>query len=83
MDEVIYIDNEDLNEYSPLHYLEALSQFLSTNEYDLVFFGHTYEKKDDDFEKIPDISSNIKDYDIASWELNPGDLITLDENSYI
>jgi len=26
-------------------------------------------------EKIPDISSNIKDYDILSWELNPGDLI--------
>ena len=24
---------------------------------------------------VPDISSSKKDYDIASWELNPGDLI--------
>ena len=39
------------------------------------FFGHTYKKKDDEFEKIPDISNNLKDYEIASWELNPGDLI--------
>ncbi len=39
------------------------------------FFGNSYEKKDNELENVPDISSNINNYDIASWELNPGDLI--------
>jgi len=39
------------------------------------FFGHSYEKKDENLETVPDISANRQDYDIASWELNPGDLI--------
>ena len=39
------------------------------------FFGHSYEKKDDELDMVPDISSSKEDYDIASWELNPGDLI--------
>ena len=39
------------------------------------FFGHSYEKKDNELETVPDISANIDNYDIASWELDPGDLI--------
>ena len=39
------------------------------------FFGHSYEKKDETLEVVPDISANRQDYDIASWELKPGDLI--------
>ncbi len=39
------------------------------------FFGNAYEKKDESLEVVPDISTNRKDYEIASWELNPGDLI--------
>ena len=41
------------------------------------FFGYSYEKKDEEFDIIPDISSNRKDYDIATWKLNPGDLLHL------
>ena len=39
------------------------------------FFGIAYEKKDENLEAVPDISANRKDYEIAAWELNPGDLI--------
>jgi ectoine hydroxylase-related dioxygenase (phytanoyl-CoA dioxygenase family) len=45
-------------------------QYLPTK-----FFGNTYEKKDESLEFVPDISGNRQDYDIASWELNPGDVI--------
>ncbi len=39
------------------------------------FFGDSYEKKDDEFEKIPDIENNRQDYDIVSWAMKPGDLV--------
>ena len=45
-------------------------QYLPTK-----FFGHSYEKKDDGLENVPDISANVENYDIASWDLMPGDLI--------
>ena len=45
-------------------------QYLPTK-----FFGNTYEKKDESLEFVPDISGNRLDYDIASWDLNPGDII--------
>jgi len=45
-------------------------QFLPTK-----FFGNSYEKQDEEFERIPDIDNNRKDYDIISWSLVPGDLI--------
>ena len=32
-------------------------------------------QKDNELETVPDISANIDNYDIASWELDPGDLI--------
>ncbi|MBH68815.1 MAG: phytanoyl-CoA dioxygenase [Rhodospirillaceae bacterium] len=39
------------------------------------FIGSQFENKDDGFEEMPDIDSNIQNYDILSWELNPGDCI--------
>ena len=45
-------------------------QFLPTK-----FFGESYKKQDNEFEKIPDIDKNKNSYDIVSWSLDPGDLI--------
>ena len=45
-------------------------QYLPTK-----FFGKIYEKQDESLELVPDISGNRQDYDIVSWELNPGDII--------
>ena len=39
------------------------------------FIGESYEHIDKEFEKIPDIENNRKKYNIASYELNPGDII--------
>ena len=39
------------------------------------FMGENYEHIDKEFEKIPDIESNRKKYNIASYNLNPGDII--------
>ena len=39
------------------------------------FRGESYEHIDREFEKIPDIDSNRKKYNIASYALNPGDII--------
>ena len=39
------------------------------------FFGDSYDHCDTEFEKIPDIENNKKDYNIVSWSLDPGDLI--------
>tara|TARA_B100000029_G_C17429711_1_gene907431 strand:+ start:49 stop:840 length:792 start_codon:yes stop_codon:yes gene_type:complete len=45
-------------------------QFLPTK-----FFGNAYEKKDNEFEKLPDIENNRKKYKIKSWKLETGDAI--------
>jgi len=45
-------------------------QFLPTK-----FFGENYEHQDEEFEKIPDIETNKKEYDIISWDLKLGDAI--------
>ena len=39
------------------------------------FFGDSYKQVDKDFEKIPDIENNRKEYKILSYELTPGDII--------
>jgi len=39
------------------------------------FFGHSYEKKDKDFEHIPNIENNRKKYKIKSWKINIGDAV--------
>tara|TARA_Y100000590_G_scaffold468853_1_gene653484 strand:- start:7277 stop:8071 length:795 start_codon:yes stop_codon:yes gene_type:complete len=45
-------------------------QFLPTK-----FIGKSYDHYDTEFEKIPDIKKNRKNYEIVSWSLHPGDLI--------
>ena len=39
------------------------------------FFGNAYEKKDNEFEKLPDIENNRKKYKLKSWKLETGDAI--------
>ena len=39
------------------------------------FFGESYDHIDKEFEKIPDIENNKKNYNILSSELNVGDII--------
>jgi len=41
----------------------------------IKFYGHDYEKKDPNFERIPNIEKNKSKYDIISWKLNIGDAI--------
>ena len=45
-------------------------QFLPTK-----FFGNSYEKKDGEFENIPQIEDNRKKYNIKSWKMNIGDAV--------
>ena len=39
------------------------------------FVGVEYAQKDEGFESMPDIDANITNYDLLSWELEPGDCI--------
>ena len=39
------------------------------------FKGYDYDHKDKEFEKIPDIENNRKDYEIISYECELGDAI--------
>ena len=39
------------------------------------FFGNPYNNIGEEFEKIPDIQKNKKEYDIISWDLKLGDAI--------
>ena len=39
------------------------------------FIGHEYDHKDNEFERIPDIENNRKNYDIISWGCELGDAI--------
>ena len=39
------------------------------------FVGTQFEKKDEEFEAIPDFDSQISNYDVLSWDLPPGDCI--------
>ena len=45
-------------------------QFLPTK-----FFGHSYDKKDGEFQSIPDIENNRDKYKIKSWKMNLGDAV--------
>ena len=45
-------------------------QFLPTK-----FFGNSYEHKDNEFEKLPNIENNKRNYNLISWELKTGDAI--------
>ena len=39
------------------------------------FFGNPYENKDKEFENIPNITENKKNYHLINWNLDPGDAI--------
>ena len=39
------------------------------------FFGHSYDKKDGEFQSIPDIEKNRSKYKIKSWKMNLGDAV--------
>ena len=43
--EVILIENENLNQYNPLHYTETLAQVIK-DDFNAIFFAHTYEARD-------------------------------------
>ena len=46
INEIIYVDNDNLKEYSPLHFLEAFNQLNNKYNPDYLIFGHTYETRD-------------------------------------
>lgn len=46
IDEIISVNNNLLNEYSPLHFLEAFNNLNNQYTPDFIFFGHTYETRD-------------------------------------
>ena len=52
---VIHVDNKNLSEYSPLHYIETFSQLNGIYKPDLFIFGHTYETRD----WVPRLSARI------------------------
>jgi len=43
---IILVKEQNLNEYSPLYYLETLQQIYSNLNADIIMFGHTYETRD-------------------------------------
>ena len=46
INEVIYVDDEKLKDYSPLHFLETLTQLNNQYNPEYIIFGHTYETRD-------------------------------------
>ncbi len=46
IDSVIYVNDNNLQEYSPLYYIETFNQLSSELNPDLIIFGHTYETRD-------------------------------------
>ena len=46
LDSVICINDENLSQYNPLYYLEALNQINLNLNPNLILFGHTYETRD-------------------------------------
>ena len=46
INEVIYVDNENLKGYNPLHFLETFVHLDNEYNPDLIVFGHTYETRD-------------------------------------
>ena len=41
IDSVVYVSHNNLEEYSPLHYIETFNQLNSELNPDLIIFGHT------------------------------------------
>jgi len=45
------------------------------NRYQAIDFTHRDLFKDDELDRLPDIEANRKDYNILSWDMEPGDCI--------
>jgi len=46
IDSVIHVNDNNLQEYSPLHYIETFNQLSGELNPDLIIFGQTYETRD-------------------------------------
>jgi len=46
LDSIILAKNEKLNNYNPLNYAKALEQLSNDDDYNAIFFAHTYETRD-------------------------------------
>ena len=46
LDEILYVNNENLREYNPLYFIDAFAKLYSQYSPDLFVFGHTYETRD-------------------------------------
>ena len=46
INEIIYIDDNNLKDYNPLYFLEVFSNLNSQYNPDFLIFGHTYETRD-------------------------------------
>ena len=43
---ILFIDDNNLNQYNPLYYTAAVKQRMDEGLYDLLILGHTYEARD-------------------------------------
>ena len=62
---VIYVANDELNEYNPLLYLKCLELLNNELSPDLILFGHTYQTRD----WVPRLSARL-DYPFISDCIN-------------
>ena len=46
LDEILYVNSENLREYNPLYFVDAFTKLNSQYSPDLFVFGHTYETRD-------------------------------------
>ena len=55
LDNIIFVNNENLKEYNPLAYANAMEQVINNEKPDLIIAGHTYEARD----WIPRLSARL------------------------
>ena len=46
IDSIILLEDQNLNSYNPLYFIEALNQLMKSLTPNLIIFGHTYETRD-------------------------------------
>ncbi len=56
MNEILNIQAAELEDYSPLYFIEALSRVIASESPDTVVFGHTYQVRD----WVPRLSARLK-----------------------
>ena len=55
LDKIIFVKNEELNEYNPIKFSTALEKVIKNDNHSLIIFGHTYEARD----WIPRLSARL------------------------